>query len=113
MFTARVLDLPLPPPKDLQLISTKSKQSEISLLARPLPCIRERESLFIRFLPYVMALAPITLIAVDRYAQFVHKIAKFLAIVQGLHFIFLYRLWFDTRSRLIFKRFGPLIILAL
>ena len=49
--------------------------------------LRERESLFIRFLPYVMALAPITLIAVDRYAQFVGKIAKFLAIVQGLFYI--------------------------
>ena len=75
--------------------------------------LRERESLFIRFLPYVMALAPITLIAVDRYAQFVGKIAKFLAIVQGLNFIILYSLlWFDTRNRLIFKRSGPLIILA-
>ena len=48
-----------------------------------------------------MALAPITLIAVDRCAQFVDKIANFLAIVQGLNFIILYSLWFDTRNRLI------------
>ena len=32
-------------------------------------CTREKESLFIRFLPYIMAMAPISLIAVDRFTS--------------------------------------------
>ena len=32
-------------------------------------CTREKESLFLRFLPYIMAIAPISLIAVDRFTS--------------------------------------------
>ena len=32
-------------------------------------CTREKESLFVRFLPYIMAVAPLTLIAVDRFTS--------------------------------------------